>query len=346
MRSIQRLGDSIRDAWTDAEHSDAGFASLASAALADSELLHSTTKAELNEWFLSGAPLPRQEMRPFGQPALTLYRGDGFYIELLVWLDSTTAIHQHSFAGAFAVYEGSSLHARYRFDCTDAASRELVFGALALRDVEVLRPGDVREINPGPSFVHALFHLERPSLTLVVRTDTLPSWQPQYSYRAPGVGHDPFYDPEPTATQLRLITSLGASQDATFWPIVAAAMRTADPWTTLRLLTVASEVAGDDVRFREVAATARNRHGRRADMMLASLEERARERNIVARRAMAHDPDHRFFLALLLNVGDRPSILDAIQRATPGPIPRRSSCNGSARCPRRNRSASSSMPCR
>jgi len=172
MRAIQELGDSVARAWLAADYADEAFPEIASHALRESELLRGS-ESQLSEWFLTDTCLPDQQFREFGQPALTLYRGHKFYIELLYWLDSTTAIHQHSFAGAFGVFKGSSLHTQYDFHCDRVLSSELIVGDLIFRSSNLLTQGDVREIHPGKEFIHSLFHLERPSITLVVRTHSL-----------------------------------------------------------------------------------------------------------------------------------------------------------------------------
>jgi hypothetical protein len=46
----------------------------------------------------------------FGDPPITLFVGPRFYIDVYYWLDSTTAIHEHGFSGAFQVLHGASVH--------------------------------------------------------------------------------------------------------------------------------------------------------------------------------------------------------------------------------------------
>ena len=53
---------------------------------------------------------------PFGDLPLTLARGNGFSIQLLLWTVGSTAIHTHSFSGAFTVLKGSSLHTLYQME--------------------------------------------------------------------------------------------------------------------------------------------------------------------------------------------------------------------------------------
>jgi hypothetical protein len=54
-----------------------------------------------------------------------VYAGRRFYVEVVFWAEGTTAIHQHSFSGAFQVLVGSSIHTLYGFERGEAVAREL-----------------------------------------------------------------------------------------------------------------------------------------------------------------------------------------------------------------------------
>lgn len=317
MKAIKELGDSIARAWLACDYADEAFPEIASRALRESELLQSTSQLELNQWFLTETYIPQQQFRDFGQPNLTLYRGHKFYIELLYWLDSTTAIHQHSFAGAFGVYRGSSLHTQYDFHCDRVISSELLVGDLAFRSSKLLKQGDVQEIHPGNSYIHSLFHLDRPSITLVVRTHPLARTYPQYSYRRPGIGFDPFYKPEPFSTRVRLLEGLRNSSSEDFWDLTRELLSHCDPWMTFTLLGVAYVHEAGSAARDELFEAARKRHGPLTDMFLQSFEERNREGNIIARRREIWNPEHRFFLALLLNLPHRRAIYQLITQKHP-----------------------------
>lgn len=317
MQAIQELGDAVARAWLACDYADDAFATIASQALRQSELLRRSSQSQLNEWFLTETRLPEQQFRDFGQPALTLYRGHKFYIELLHWLDSTTAIHQHSFTGAFGVFRGSSLHTRYDFKCDHVISSEFILGDLTFRSSELLTQGDVREIGPGKAFIHSLFHLDRPSITLVVRTHSLTRSYPQYSYRRPGIGYDPFYKPEPFATRLRLLATLRDSSNINFWSLARELLVQCDPWMTFALLSMVHEPEKTPAGWDNLIELARKRHGGLIDIILQSFEEKTREQNITARRRDIWETDHRFFLALLLNLPHRQAIYKLIAQRYP-----------------------------
>ncbi len=316
MKAVRELGEQIALSWRRCDNSEETFAEVAASCLSDSGFLNRISTEELNRWFLRDPALPAQSFRDFGQPALTLYQGQKFYIELLYWVDSTTAIHQHSFAGAFGVFKGSSLLSRYDFEVEDPVASELVLGKLHLLAVELLTKGDVREIRPGRGLIHSLFHLDRPTLSLVVRTHAIPRYQPQYSYRRAGFGYDPFFSPEPFATRLRLLEALSDTGDASFWKLAGELLDCSDPWMALAVLKPAYH-ARSSPQYAEFAEQARRIHGRRAEIFLAGHAERVREQNITLRRREIHDPDHRFFLALLLNLPDRDAIFAAMKQRHP-----------------------------
>jgi hypothetical protein len=63
---------------------------------------------------------------------------------------------------------------------------------------------------------------------------------------------------------------------------------------------------------------ARARHGVRIDMMLPVFDEMDREAALVSRRERVLDGDHRFLLALLINLPDRESILSMVRERYSG----------------------------
>src|SRR6266853_1534338 len=131
-------------------------------------------------------------MRKSRQPPLTVYSGRDFRIEVLFWVQGVPAIHQHSFSGAFHVMHGSSLQTLWEFELREQVALRLALGRVSLKKAELLRKGDSRPIIAGKQLIHSTFHLDRPSLTVVVRTIGEIDKQPQYSYLPPTIAHYPF----------------------------------------------------------------------------------------------------------------------------------------------------------
>jgi hypothetical protein len=140
---FQRLGDAVLERWQQRDLAPAAFAEIAATALAAAPPAHHVTPDEITRWVMTADELgPQKNLEAtFGQPPVTLYHHERFYIEALFWLSSTTVIHQHAFAGAFSVLSGSSVQARYDFRLRTQVERRLRFGDVALRDVRVLRAG-------------------------------------------------------------------------------------------------------------------------------------------------------------------------------------------------------------
>ena len=89
----------------------------------------------------------------FSNLPITMFSSTRFYIDVYFWLDGTTTIHQHGFAGAFQVLTGSSLHGEYKFRVKRAVSPHFNLGELSLKEVRLLRRGDIRKIIPGPKYI-------------------------------------------------------------------------------------------------------------------------------------------------------------------------------------------------
>jgi len=154
------------------------------------------------EGLLHGDPPPFQPGDScFGQPSLLLHRGHRFAIEVLFWLDGTNVIHQHLFSGAFHVLQGSSVHSRFEFRAGSRVNSGMWLGDVVLTGVELLRRGDTRPIRAGSAGIHSLFHLDRPSVTLLVRTLNEADRQPQLAFVRPFLAFDPFLKDDVLARQ-------------------------------------------------------------------------------------------------------------------------------------------------
>lgn len=263
----------------------------------------------------------------FSDLPLTLYRGDGFHVDLLHWLDGTTEIHEHAFSGAFQVLAGSSLHVGYRFRSTRQVGDRLLLGELTPSRAEVLQRGDVVPIRRGGDGIHSLFHLDAPSVTLVVRTSGGDSAR-QLGYVRPNLALDVFA-PVPDAARRRIqaaeLLYRAGHPDAD--AILAESFAPLDLEGVFQLLRVAyPHLAGDDddagsERFEHLLQAARTRHGDDVDLFRAPLEEEARQLHLIQRRRLVRDPELRFFLALLLNAPGRLAALDLVRARHPGADP-------------------------
>lgn len=171
IREIETLGKKIDRLWRKRKGKNS-FSSIAFKALKEFRPRRQFSLKKFLGDFWKVRKLPRQlGAGDFGQPPITIYRSKKFVIDLYFWLTPDTAIHSHLFEGAFAVLQGRSLHCTYDFsDRKGFSGRRMRVGNLRLKEMAMLRPGDVVEILFGPEWIHQVWHLGFPSVSLAVRT--------------------------------------------------------------------------------------------------------------------------------------------------------------------------------
>ena len=74
-------------------------------------------------------------------------------------------------------------------------------------------------------------------------------------------------------------------------------------------------------RFKAILERCKTVHGELTDLVLPVLEEHERQMSIIHRRGTITSDQHRFFLALLLNVPSRTRILDLVKQRYPDQDP-------------------------
>lgn len=335
MEAFQELGSLVEGRWKAENYDEGRFPEIAAQALVESDLPARVDPWEIIRWVHHTDALPQQadvEGR-FGNPPITLFYGPRFFIDVYYWLDGATSIHQHSFTGAFQVLLGSSIHSRYSFREDRVVNEHFSVGQLALEEVQLLKLADVRPIRPGRNFIHSLFHLDRPSATITIRTEFTPSSSLQYDYRKPYFALDPFFrNPVMIKKQQTVGLLLGMKHkdaDSMIADLVCSSdfhtayfvlADTYDQLQTNEMYSLFGLSTGKD-RFKEILSRCRTVHGELTDLILPVLEERERQVSIVQRRGTITTEAHRFFLALLLNVPNRKKILELVQQRYPAQDP-------------------------
>jgi hypothetical protein len=323
LKAFEQLGAAVEAAWEKNGRNETAFSQVATEALAESGILTSVDPEEIIAWLMNSNEIPNQDATDFGQPPINIYVGNGFYIQALFWIDSTTAIHEHSFTGAFGVLYGSSVHSTYSFTADKVASKRLVIGRTNFLSSELLQRGDVRTILPGDKLIHALFHLDRPSVSLVVRT--LPKLQlerPQYAYLKPYIGFDDVNLPKLQVVQLRMLESLFATDLEAFWRTAGEFVGKCDPFILCQVLATAYRKADDVKSWNELVDRISGENRWLVDYIVPCLKEGNRSNRLFSLRSAVHDPIHRFFLALLLNVPQREEIYRLVAQRFPSSDPK------------------------
>jgi hypothetical protein len=317
---FQRLGDAVAaELGEGREAARANLERVAAEQLAAFNPSAHITENDLIDYVLGAPTLCKQADLDgkFAEPPVSLYHGGEFDISALFWLDGTTSIHQHAFCGAFHVLAGSSIHCRYRFDAwQEPAHRQRAFaGRLQLRDIEVLHAGDTRVIARGSALIHSLFHLVRPSVTIVIRTITDdPADEVQYDYRWPGLAHNPFQRHAPTVRKLQYLRMLRVLDEAAAQAHLHRVLADADLFLAYKLISEQTHITGDPEQAQTLSngCTALSADERRLLHQVAHND--LLSRTVIDCRRKLHDPGHRFLLALLLNVFDRNELLRVVQR--------------------------------
>ncbi len=315
---IADLGAEIARVSASAGIRGSAFAAVCAAALERRALHRAVTPSDILRWLVTTDAVPEQGRSDdsFGQPSLTLFHADRFRIDALFWHTGTTAIHQHGFAGAFAVLAGSSLQSTFSFHPEDAGDPRFVTGTLTLRASELLQCGAVRRIDPGEALIHSLFHLDMPSVTLVVRTHHEEEHGPEYVYYPPGLAVDPTASGPLTKKRLQALDLL-IRVNAPDLTSLALDLVSYAPIETVFEALFTLRVKGSRA-FEPALTAAAARFPRHTPALTAAIQEESRRALIAHLRRLVGEPDHRLFLALLMNVSTRESILDLVRTHAPG----------------------------
>jgi len=175
----------------------------------------------------------------------------------------------------------------------------------------------VRPIHSGDRLIHQLFHLEAPSVTIVVRTFVDRHHLPQYKYLLPGLAVDPDDRDSTRARRLVLLGAMAKGQIEGLREFSIKLIESCDPETAFSVFSFLTARKVDGALLDELVHLARRRHGDIAELFRRVCEEERRTRIVTNLRAKVSDPKARFLLALLMLMPDRDSILETIQLEFP-----------------------------
>jgi hypothetical protein len=208
LQKVRQFGGLISSRMSHYEDTRTALPDIALEELSRSDIINLLTYKSIAQAVACEESLPRQYggANALGDPPVTLFLDPGkrFYIEALLHSAASTAIHDHSFSGAFAVVSGRCAHQVFCYETDDPAG-DLTSGALTERQSEQLDAGDFRPIHNGTRFIHRNVHLDRPTLTVVIRT----VWDGcrQHTYHQPGLALDSNPSPK-ERKQLQMLSGL------------------------------------------------------------------------------------------------------------------------------------------
>jgi hypothetical protein len=323
LRFFSTFGEAIDARWRAAHYDTAAFSGLAVEALAGPLAERRLDPFDIVRDVLSVSALPDQGdlSLSFGEPQLTVFRNDRFRVDVLFWFTGTPSIHQHAFTGGFHVLHGSSVHAEFDFAAGQRLSDTLVTGRLSRRKCEVLPTGATRAILAGPRFIHSLFHLDHPSVSVVARA-VVPGTLPQYLYLRPGVAIDPFHKPPTLHRQLQLLRAVAEARPDDFVELASRTAVAADLATAFNIFVEAQEILSNDMgAINTILNRINSRFGEPSFPFGQAVNVLRRETVLKQARALVKDAELRFCMALLLTVDDRDAFLRLVASRFPGGPP-------------------------
>jgi len=314
---FDQLGRTVLEQWKRENFSLVKFPEIARSTLDARPPAQYIDLSALMRDFLLSDDQPFQTDSEFGEPELVAYSHPRFYVQLLFWMDGTTAIHQHEFSGAFHVMHGSSIHAHYAFEQPTPVTPYLRVGDLKMKGIELLEAGRTVPIVSGDQAIHSLFHLDSPSVTVVVRTQHDPGTGPQFNYLPPHVAFDPHFSDKLTMRRKQLLDVLARAGDPGYGEVVLEMIAGMDFERGFSILHHSMEYLQQFGEWETVLRTFEKKHGALAAGVAATLKEDDRRSVIKSLRYTTVEPEHRFFLALLMNAPTREDLLALVAQRFP-----------------------------
>lgn len=311
---FKKLGQTVLERWKRENFSLEKFPGIARTALEKQPPFKHVKLEKLMREFLLNDEQPAQSHSGFGQPEIIAFEHPKFYIQLLFWMDGTTDIHQHEFSGAFHVMHGSSIHAHYEFDHAQSITPHLRVGDVRMRKIELLETGRTAPIISGRSCIHSLFHLDTPSVTVVVRTQNDPGTGPQFNYLPPHIALDPEFNDTLTMRRKQLLAVLEESGDPGYAKLVREMIATLDFERGFYILQSCMGHLQGLGQWDAMLRVFQKKHKTLAAGIAATLDEAVRRDLIKGLRSTITDPEHRFFLALLMNVPTKSDLFAIVKQ--------------------------------
>lgn len=318
---FEKLGRTVLERWRKQNFSLEAFPELARIAIDEAPPSKNVGLEEMIHEFLVNDEQPFQSQSGFGQPELVAFNDPRFYIQILFWMEGTTEIHQHEFSGAFHVMQGSSVHSEFDFVGARSVTPHLRIGDLRMKQIELLESGRTVPITSGRECIHSLFHLDTPSVTVVVRTHHDPGTGPQYNYLPPHIAIDPIHTDALTMRRKQLLDVLETLDHPSYATRVREMVGSLDFERGFNTLLHAMDRLQVLDEWEPVLATFQKRHGELAKGVRETLAESLRRDSISQMRYHIENPEHRFFLALLMNVQNRSDIHALITERFPDHSP-------------------------
>ena len=315
-----RLAADVWRLWKEYQYDEAAFSDVALRMLTEEPPADQISFLDVAKFGLFTNPLPFQTdiESVFGQPPLTVHWQPEFRIEVLFWTSKVIGIHQHAFSGAFHLLTGSSLHTVWDFKCDERVSSQLLLGALDLKKAELLGVGDTTAIIAGNRFIHATYHLDHPTITVVIRTNSEKNHLPQYSYLEPCIAYDPVHGNAGVRRRLQLLEMLSSTRrDKELLDAIKCLLDDVNHYYAFLYLQEAYKLVGDETNRNLLLSWAGSKHGRLAEIFRLVLDTQEQRDNIRRIPEKIGQEELQFFTGLLSNIPKSDEILKIIRKRFP-----------------------------
>lgn len=309
------LGNQVEATYRRCNYNDTDLSAIAADALTQFKEEFSFDTVAIAD-FLATTTIGQQPGLSFSDLPLTVYWQRNFYIEILIWTNSTTAVHQHGFSGAFKVLQGSSLHTTFDFQPKQVISSDCIYGVITPQRTDYFQRGSIQPINPGSEgLIHSLYHLDNPSLTLVIRSHGHKRHQPQYSFYRPHLALNPFQleKDELVAMNAKLLYVANQLDRESMVQVWLDHIARLDFARLANLFLENSKYFRDEAEQEAFFSKAKQTHGELIDALKQVARYQERLDHISHSRTILSDPDLRYFLALLMNAKDKTSLLKMVK---------------------------------
>ena len=158
-------------------------------------------------------------------------------------------------------------------------------------DMELLRIGThTVPIISGQHVIHSLFHLDSPSVTVVVRTQHDPGTGPQLNYMPPHIAFDPHFTDSLTTRRKQLLDVLERTEDISYAELVMAMIADLDFERGFSVLYHCMEALQQIDQWEPALRSFQKKHGKIAAGVAASLKEDLRRNLIKGWRSEVVEP--------------------------------------------------------
>lgn len=313
------LATDVRAEWSRASFDENVFAQIVERQLNRRKPSQNLGSKDIIDWALF-----RRVSRTAGATspsAIEVYADDHFCITVYFCLEGSIAIHHHAFSGALHLIEGSSIHSVYQFKETQRLNDRFKWGQTAVDRVELLKQGDTRQITRGAGLIHQLFHLDRPTVCLVVRTlgETAAAGH-AYRYWYPSIA----FAPHPSRARSQFFAHL-ANVDASLYDArLVRYLRTCDPVEAVDLLGSAALRNEPGWAPNTLAQLKDAPYAEALEPLTLALREHKRVHQTLELRRQVTSPNLRRVLAILLTSRELERALSLLRETFPQREPRAS----------------------